>query len=70
MASPEAAYLPDEKEIYRRAHWMRWMARQGWDDAINLSMMLEDHPSIELVERVVKRHGLERGREIIEKLMA
>lgn len=54
-------YLPSEEEIRDRARFIRWMREVRWDDRLVTSIMIYDHPTIDTVEMIIRKHGIEEG---------
>ena len=56
-------YLPSPDEIRNRAKILTWMQDQKWNDSFITSVMIYDSPSIELVWKMVNRHGSKEARK-------
>lgn len=62
-------FMPDEAEINYRAKAAQWFTLHKWEDALVDRIMLEDDPPIDVVERLVRRYGPDKARELVLRMM-
>lgn len=55
----KAAYLPNPDEIKLRGLQVRWLTELGFNNIFIESCMRWDSPRIEVVEKMVAKHGVE-----------
>jgi hypothetical protein len=62
-------YRPSQAEIDARIEAMTWMTVMGWPITLVDSIMYHDNPTISTVREMVYRHGPEKARAIIERIV-
>lgn len=68
MSRDAPSYLPDEADINYRAMAVRWFTEHKWAEPIVDDIMYYENPTIDTVERLVRRYGPVVALEVISKV--
>lgn len=62
-------FLPSPKEIKRRIKMLQWLRQKEFSDKLQDSIMIDDCPTIDVVQRLVETVGLKETKRRLESFL-